>query len=82
MLAPACFPQICRQIHGPIAIHGRWHAGGKGVHKENSVADLEACMDHLIDLGVSVSPFLMHLWACDFMQPCMCTDGWACMSLL
>ncbi len=36
-------------------MRGRWHAGGKGVHKMNSVADLEACLDRLIELGEFVS---------------------------
>ena len=38
---------------------GRWHAGGKGVHKMNSVADLEASMDRLIELGEGISSLTM-----------------------
>ena len=38
-------------VRGGGELGRSWHAAGRGVSKMNSVADLEACMDHLVSQG-------------------------------
>lgn len=38
-------------VRGGGELGRRWHAAGRGAHKPNSIADLEACLDHLISTG-------------------------------
>lgn len=38
-------------VRGGGELGRRWHAGGRGAHKANSAADLEACLDLLVSTG-------------------------------
>ena len=49
-----CFINMTKsRLMGSLPLHFRWHEGGRAASKANSVADLEACLDHLIHSGVA-----------------------------
>ncbi len=48
-------------VRGGGELGRRWHAAGRGAHKANSVADLEACLDHLIAAGGFLVSHLLRL---------------------
>ncbi|KAL0053370.1 hypothetical protein WJX82_004848 [Trebouxia sp. C0006] len=40
-------------VRGGGELGRRWHAAGRSLHKMNSLTDLEACLDHLLQQGYS-----------------------------
>ena len=54
-------------VRGGGELGRRWHAAGRGGAKANSVADLEACLDHLFAAG--------ELWGSDIRQVAAARPG-------